>query len=113
MMRITHLRRHDGALPFAGKSRDMPGSMERVVRSEADFTQAISTDAAVVGAIPVAKPEGAVNAAAFLATMKAESARCLPDRIILSVVGQRRAFIAVAPLHIKIETIPACTAISA
>jgi hypothetical protein len=92
---------------------DMPASLDAAVRSEAFFTQAISTDAAVVtyGEIPISKPADAVTAVALLAaTTQSESPR-LPDKIILSIVGKERAFVAIAPLGAKIEAIPACTAI--
>lgn len=96
-----------------GKGMDMPASFDQAVRSEAFFTQAISTDAAVVtyGEIPIVERAGDEAAVAFLAaTTQAESPR-LPDRMIVLVIGKARAFIIVAPMRAEIAPIPACTAI--
>lgn len=96
-----------------GKDLDMPKPFEEAVLSDAFFTQAISTDAAVVtyGEIPVSRPADAVTAVALLAATTQAESPPLPDRIILLVVDKERAFIAVAPLQTKIVVIPACIAI--
>lgn len=92
---------------------DMPASLDAAVRSEAFFTQAISTDAAVVtyGEIPISKPADVTTAVALLAATTQDESPRLPDKIVLSIVGKDRAFVAIAPLDAKIEAIPACTAI--
>ncbi|HTJ02019.1 MAG TPA: hypothetical protein VL492_04445 [Methylovirgula sp.] len=92
---------------------DMPASLNAAVRSEAFFTQAISTDAAVVtyGEIPIAKPAESVTVVVLLAATTQDESPRLPDKIVVSIIGKDRAFVAVAPLGAKIEALPACTAI--
>jgi hypothetical protein len=92
------------------KSNNVPQNVNAALKSEAFYTQAISTDSAVsrYAEIPVTKPAAAKFSYAMLAVRTQTDGPQLPDEIIASVVHATRLYIASAPVAATIAPIPAC-----
>lgn len=90
----------------------LPTQLDRALRTEAFYTQAISSDAAVVfyGEIPAAKASAKV-AVAHLAARTQDLGPKLPDEILAAVVGDKRAFLVSLPVAGTVASIPRCDAI--
>jgi hypothetical protein len=90
----------------------LPTQLDRALRTEAFYTQAISSDAAVVfyGEIPVTKT-GAKLTVAHLDARTQDLGPKLPDEILAVVVGDKRVFIVAFPVAGAVAAIPKCDAI--
>lgn len=88
---------------------NLPAQLGQALETEAFYTQAISSDAAVVfyGEIPVTKA-GANLAAAHLAARTQDLGPKLPDEILAAVVGDKRAFLISVPVADVAAPIPKC-----
>jgi hypothetical protein len=80
------------------------------LRTDAFYTQAISTDAAVskFADLPVAKPADASFASAMLDMRSQDEAVGSPDEIFVALISGHRILIAYAPIGEKIAPIAAC-----
>ncbi len=93
---------------------DLPQNAEAAVRTEAFYTQGISTDAAVVhyAELPLAKPPQARFAYAVLAARTQSEAPPAPGEILVAVLQAGRLFIVSAPAP-GVTPIAACDAVTA
>ncbi|WP_207456769.1 hypothetical protein [Azospirillum sp. SYSU D00513] len=99
------LKEHQDWWPDAANPpQDIPAAL----RSEAFYSQAISTGAqiAAFGEIPVTLPGG--SAFAMLAMARQDIGPVLPDLLVLALVKDGRVFVASLPAEAAIEPIPAC-----
>ncbi|HEY4140901.1 MAG TPA: hypothetical protein VGM57_05775 [Pseudolabrys sp.] len=95
------------------KSAPMPQDIAAAVRTEAFYTQAISTDSAMVsyGTVPVKKPDGATFAFAILGARTQDLSPPAPDQMFVTLVKGSRVFVANVPLAQAIEPDPSCAAL--
>jgi len=89
---------------------NVPEDIAAALRTDAFYTQAVSSGAAVgqFAEIPVTKPERASVAHAVLALRAQDVGPFLPDEVFVSVVRDGRVFIAGAPAAVAIKRIPEC-----
>jgi hypothetical protein len=89
---------------------NVPQNVDAALRSEAFYTQALQTDAAIsrYAELPVAKPAKASIAFAMLVARAQDVGPRIPDELIVSLVQGGRAFVASAPASAKIDPMPAC-----
>jgi hypothetical protein len=92
------------------KVANVPQEVAAALKSEAFYTQALMTDAAIMkyAELPVAKPAKASFAYAMLVARSQDVSPRVPDEVIVSVVGAGRVFVVSAPANAKINPIPAC-----
>jgi len=92
------------------KVANVPQEVAAALKSEAFYTQALMTDAAIMkyAELPVAKPAKASFAYAILVARSQDVSPRVPDEVIVSVVGGGRVFVVSAPANAKINPIPAC-----
>lgn len=111
---LTHwLRGHKNW--WGKKEAPMPPDIAGAARSEAFYTQATSSGAAMVGygALPVTKPKGAAFAFAILAARTQDLSPPAPDQMFVTMVQGGRVFIANAPLAERSAPDPACASLRA
>ena len=91
----------------------MPQKIDAALKFEGFYTQAISTDAAVVhyGELPLHKDANAKFAVAHLAARTQSESPEAPDEIFVAAVQGGRVFVIYAPVAVKIEPVAACTAV--
>ncbi|SDM93487.1 hypothetical protein [Afipia sp. GAS231] len=84
------------------------------LKEEAFYTQAISTDAAVINfnELPIAKPTSATLAVAMLSGRTQDTAPEAADEVFVSALANGKAYVAYSTIKPKVE-IPACLAIKA
>ena len=89
---------------------NVPQDLDAALKSEAFYTQALATDAAVSKYVelPVAAPPQAKSAFAMLAARSQDFGPRTPDELIVSVVKDGRLFVVTAPANAKIDPMPAC-----
>ena len=89
-----------------------PQNPDAAVRTESFYTQAVSTDAAMLlyGEVPVQKPAKASFAYAALATASQDSSPPAPDMMIVVVRQDGRFLLLKAALQTKVAPIPSCDA---
>jgi hypothetical protein len=89
---------------------NVPQDVNAALQSEAFYTQALMTDAAVFRYVdlPIAKPAKATLAFAMLVGRAQDIGPVTPGEIIVSVVGGGRAFVVSAPASVKVTPIAAC-----
>jgi hypothetical protein len=96
------------------KSRNVPQQMGAAFKDESFYTQAISTDAAVVnfGELPIAKPASTTSAHAMLAARTQDAVPDAADEVFVSALANGKVYVAYGSIRPKVQ-IPACLAIKA
>ena len=94
------------------KLRNVPQQMGTAIRDESFYTQAISTDAAVVkfNELPIAKPASAISAFAMLAGRTQDSTPNAADEVFVAALANGKVYVAYGAIRPKVE-VPACLAI--
>jgi hypothetical protein len=89
---------------------NVPQDVGAALKSEAFYTQALMTDAAIMkyAELPVARPAKASFAFAMLVARSQDVAPRAPDELIVAVAGGGRVFVVSAPASAKMNPIPAC-----
>jgi hypothetical protein len=89
---------------------NVPEDIAAALRTDAFYTQAVSSGAAVgqFAEIPLTKPEGTSVAHAVLALRAQDVGPFMPDEVFVSVVRDGRVFIAGAPAAVAVKRIPDC-----
>lgn len=89
---------------------DIPKGIERALKSESFFTQALSTDAHVYAFvdIPVTRPASATFAFATLVGRAQDVGLLTPNEIVVSLLRGGRAYVIVAPAAVEAGTTPQC-----
>lgn len=92
---------------------NVPQEVAAALASDAFYTQAISSDAAVskYADITVTPPKGASAAIALLVARSQDIGPRKPDEILIAVVQDRLVFVLSTATDINIAAIPACDAI--
>ncbi len=92
------------------KVANVPQQVNAALTSEAFYTQALQTDAAISKYVelPVAKPAQAKFAFAMLSARSQDIGPRTADELIVAVVQGTRVFVVSAPANAKIEPMPAC-----
>jgi hypothetical protein len=105
------LRGHKGW--WGDKIANVPQEPAAAIKSDAFYTQAIQTDAAVMrfAELPLARPATAKFLFAMLAARSQDEAPRAPDEIFVTVMQGGRLFVASAPVRRKFAAVPACDAI--
>ncbi|MCC8978385.1 hypothetical protein [Bradyrhizobium acaciae] len=93
-------------------SKNVPQQIDAAVKFEGLYTQAISTDAAVVNFndLPVAKPASATLTYGFLAGRTQDSFPEAADEVFVAVLANGKFYIAYGEIEPNVK-VPACTAI--
>ena len=86
----------------------LPRDPKEALRSEAFYTQAVSSDAAVAkyAEIPIAPRPG--PAVALLILRRQDVGHVMPNEIVVSAVRGRRLYIAMQPAGVEVTPIAAC-----
>ena len=94
------------------KLKNVPQQMEAALKDESFYTQAISTDAAVVkfSELPIAKPASATLAVAMLAGRTQDDAPNAADEVFVSALANGKLYIVYGSIKPKVQ-VPACLAI--
>ena len=95
-------------------SKNVPQQIEAALKFEGLYTQAISTDAAVIdfNELPVAKPASASLAYGFLAGRTQDSTPEAADEVFVAALANGKFYIAYGEIEPTVK-VPACTAIQA
>lgn len=95
---------------YGDKVAEMPQDAGAAFKTEAFYTQAISTDAAVVhyAQLPLAKSASAKLTFAVLAARTQDASPPAPDEIFAAMIAGGRVYVANAPLSSAFAPIPAC-----
>jgi len=93
---------------------NVPQQIGAALKNETFYTQAISTDAAVVNFndLPIAKPAAAILAYAMLAGRTQSEIPDAADEVFVSAIANRKVYVAYGKIEPKVR-IPACDAIRA
>jgi hypothetical protein len=96
------------------KSRNVPQQIGAAFKDESFYTQAISTDAAVVnfGELPIARPASATFAFAMLAARTQDAIPDAADEVFVSALANGKVYVAYGKIRPKVQ-VPACLAIKA
>jgi hypothetical protein len=99
---------------WGNKVRNVPQQMGAAFKDESFYTQAISTDAAVVnfGELPIAKPASASFAFAMLAARTQDAIPDAADEVFASALANGKVYVAYGKIRPKVQ-VPACLAIKA
>jgi hypothetical protein len=99
---------------WGNKVRNVPQQMGAAFKDESFYTQAISTDAAVVnfGELPIAKPASASFAFAMLAARTQDAIPDAADEVFASALANGKVYVAYGKIKPKVQ-VPACLAIKA
>jgi hypothetical protein len=94
--------------------KNVPQRIASALRDESFYTQAISTDAAVINfnSLPIAKPASASFAYGFLAGRTQSDIPNAADEVFVSALGNGKVYIAYGSIKPKVE-IASCLAIRA
>ena len=97
------------------KFADMPQDIAAAIRTEAFYTQATQSGAAMVayGELPVKRPDGATLAFAVLAARTQDQSPPAPDRMFVVLAMKDRVYVSEAPLAERTAPDPACAALRA
>ncbi|HEY6255860.1 MAG TPA: hypothetical protein VIY51_08715 [Xanthobacteraceae bacterium] len=92
--------------------KNVPQQIGAALKDESFYTQAISTDSAVVsfGGLPIAKPASAVLAYAMLAGRTQSEVPDAADEVFVAAIAADRVYVAYGSIEPKMQ-IPACDAI--
>jgi hypothetical protein len=95
---------------WGSKLANVPQEMRAALQSEAFYTQALSSDAAVFKYVdlPITKPAQSSFAFAMLDARGQDIGPRMPDELIVAVVQGRRVYVISAPARAKISPMPAC-----
>ncbi|MDO8399268.1 MAG: hypothetical protein Q7T45_15755 [Bradyrhizobium sp.] len=96
------------------KVKNVPQQMRAAFKDESFYTQAISTDAAVVnfGELPIAKSASATSAHAMLAARTQDAVPDAADEVFVAALANGKVYVAYGSIKPKVQ-IPACLAIKA
>jgi hypothetical protein len=96
------------------KIKNVPQQIRAALKDESFYTQAISTDAAVVNfnELPIAKPATATFAFAMLAARTQDAIPDAADEVFVSVLANGKVYVAYGSIKPKVQ-VPACSAIRA
>jgi len=96
------------------KVKNVPQQMGAAFKDESFYTQAISTDAAIVrfNDLPIAKPAATTFAYAMLAARTQDAIPDAADEVFVSALANGKVYIAYGSIRPKVQ-IPACLAIKA
>lgn len=91
-------------------AENIPQELTAALKSEAFYTQAVSSGAAAFsfGELPVKKPESADAAHAMLTLWRQDIGPGVPDELVVSVLTASRLLIVTAPLAAKFKPVLAC-----
>jgi hypothetical protein len=94
------------------KHKNVPQQMGAAFRDESFYTQAISTDAAVVNfnELPIGKPASATSAFAILAARTQDAIPDAADEVFVSALANGKVYVAYGSIRPTVQ-IPACLAI--
>jgi len=95
---------------IAEKPQNVSQTPEEAVKTEDFYTQAISSDAAVLryGDIPLTKPANATSAYAMLVATTQDAVPLVPDAMYIAVLQDKRVIIVNANTDSKKNAIPVC-----
>ena len=96
------------------KLKNVPQQISTALKDESFYTQAISTDAAVVNfnELPIAKPASATSAFAMLGGRTQDAVPEAADEVFVSALANGKVYVAYGSIKPKVE-VPACVAIKA
>ena len=96
------------------KVKNVPQQIGAAFRDENFYTQAISTDAAVVNfnSLPIAKPASTVSAHAMLAARTQDAIPEAANEVFVAALANGKVYVAYGKIRPKVE-VPACVAIKA
>lgn len=96
------------------KLKNVPQQVDAALKSESFYTQAISTDAAVINfkELPIAKPASASFAFAMLAGRTQDAVPEAADEVFAAALANGKVYVAYGSIKPKVE-VPACLAIKA
>ena len=96
------------------KVKNVPQQMGAAFKDESFYTQAISTDAAVVkfNELPIAKPASTTLAHAMLAARTQDAIPEAANEVFVSALANGKVYVAYGSIRPKVE-VPACLAIKA
>lgn len=89
---------------------NVPQDVDAALKSEAFYTQALQSDAAISKYVelPIARPAQAKLAFAMLAARSQDVGPRTPDELVVSVVKDGRVFVMTARANAKVDPMPAC-----
>jgi hypothetical protein len=89
---------------------NVPQDVDAALKSEAFYTQALKSDAAVseYAELPITKPAQAKFAFAMLAARSQDVGPRTPNELIVSVVKDGRVFVVTARANAKVDPMPGC-----
>lgn len=95
-------------------SKNVPQRIEAALKFEGLYTQAISTDAAVINfnELPIKKPEAATSSYSFLAGRTQDSFPDAADEVFVAALAGGKMYVAYGEIAPPVQ-VPACTAIRA
>ena len=104
------LREHAHWWDGGAKIANVPQQADAALRSEAFYTQALNTDAAVFKYVefPITKPAGSSMVFAMLAARGQDIGPTTPNELLLALVQRDRIFVISAPANTPMVPIPAC-----
>jgi len=96
------------------KVKNVPQQMAAALKDESFYTQAISTDAAVVkfSELPITKPASATFVFAMLSARTQDSVPDAADEVFVTALANGKAYVAYGSIKPKVA-VPACLAIKA
>ncbi|MBR1148586.1 hypothetical protein [Bradyrhizobium sp. AUGA SZCCT0431] len=99
---------------WGNKLKNVPQQIGAALKDESFYTQAISTDAAVVNfnELPIAKPASATSAFAMLGGRTQDAVPEAADEVFVSALANGKVYIAYGSIKPKVE-VSACVAIKA
>lgn len=91
--------------------KNVPQQIGAAIKDESFYTQAISTDAAVInfGALPIAKPAAATFTYGFLAGRTQSEVPDRADEVFVSAIANGKVYLAYGSIEPAVQ-VPACTA---
>lgn len=95
-------------------TRNVPQQVDAALKFEGLYTQAISTDAAVINfnELPIARPAAATSTYAFLAGRTQDDTPDLADEVFVAALTNGKVYIVYGAIE-PVVRVPACTAIRA
>jgi hypothetical protein len=99
---------------WGGKIKNVPQQTGAALKDDAFYTQAVSTDAAVVhfNELPIAKPASATSAFAMLGGRTQDTAPNEADEVFVAALANGKAYVAYGSIKPKVE-VPGCIAVRA
>ena len=96
------------------KVKNVPQQIGAAFKDESFYTQAISTDAAIVkfNELPIAKPASTTSAHAMLAARTQDAIPDAADEVFVSALANGKVYVAYGLIRPKVQ-VPACLAVKA